>query len=74
MVGGKMKCILLLLLMSSSCLASTVTIDPEQWQTIQEDIYELKFMLKVLCITSTILWGAVSWRLILLAKDSKRFW
>ncbi len=69
-----MKYILALLLLSSSCLASVVTIDPNQWQTVQESIYEFKFMCKVLCITLTIIWGAITWRLVLIAKDSKVFW
>ena len=69
-----MKTVLILIVLASSCFASTVTIDPNQWQSIQNDVYEFKFMLKVLCIISTIIWGAVSWRLILIAKDSKRFW
>ena len=66
--------ILILFLSSAVFGSSTVTIDPNQWEVIQTDVAEIKFMFKIVCIVSTVLWGAVSWRLILIAKSSNKFW
>ena len=69
-----MRIIFALIILISSCPASTIVIDPNQWQTIQDDVDEFKFMAKILCIIATVIWGAVTWRLILIAKNSNKFW
>ena len=65
---------IILILPALTCGSTSVVIDPNQWDTIQRDVAEFKFMAKVLCILASLFWGAITWRLILIAKSHKKFW